>query len=590
MTLRELAMKTNRHAFKLTAIASSCLLSFSAHALSLQYEGFNFGLDNKLSISAMMRVASRDPNLIGIANGGNAYSTNKDDGNLLYDKGDLTSSEVKLTSELTISKGDFGIFARGTAFGGNLIDSRDRFNIKNYGVGKEAPVSEYYAKNRAVSDHNDAGVDWLDTYFYGSFPVLSRSVAFKIGRHSLNWGESTFVLNGINSMLAFDANRARSPDFALNEVIIPAAMASVAFNVTDKVSVETFYQLKWEKTVIDASGTFFSTNDFAGIGGTRANIGFGRAPENTPGTSVQRAPDRTPRDMGQYGVAMHYFANWLNDTDLGLYAMNYHSRLPVYSGISTNVPLTVGNASYFAEFPENIHLYGASFNTALPLGFALQGEYSFKQGQPIQIDTVELLLAGLGAPSQFNPIPGGTAGNQYLRGWRRKDISQVDFGTTKLFGPSTWLGWSQVLVLGEVAYMHVHNLEDTSVLRYDGPATDTPGNAATAAAQGVPQQDASGYATADSWGYNFLARATYNNVLNLFTLEPTLRFIHDVYGISPKPVNNFVEGRKQATISLGMRFRNEVSTSIGYTNFFGGGNKNLLSDHDFVDATIKYSF
>ena len=583
-------MKNHHPVFKLTALASTCLLSFSAHAFGLQYEGFNLGLENKLSISAMMRVQARDPSLIGIANGGTAFSTNKDDGNLLYDKGDLTSSEAKLTSELTLSKGNFGIFARGTAFVGNLIDSRDRFNINNYGVGKEAPVSEYRDKNRAVAGHNDAGVDWLDTYFYGSVPIFDRSVAFKIGRHSLNWGESTFVLNGINSMLAFDANRARSPDFELNEVIIPAAMVSAAFNITDKISLEAFYQLKWERTIIDASGTYFSTNDFAGIGGTRANIGFGKAPENTPGTSVQRAPDRTPRDQGQYGLATHYLATWLNDTDLGLYAMNYHSRLPVYSGISTNVPLTVGNASYFAEFPEDIRLYGASFNTSLPFGFALQGEYSFKQGQPIQIDTVELLLAGLGAPSQFNPIPGGTAGNKYLRGWRRKDISQVDFGTTKLFGPSEWFGWSQVLFLGEVGYMHVHNLEDTSVLRYDGPATDTPGDAATAASQGVPQQSSDGYATADSWGYNFLARASYNNVFNLFTLEPTIRFIHDVQGISPKPVSDFVEGRKQATVSFGMRFRNEVSTSVGYTNFFGGGNKNLLADHDFVDATVKYSF
>ena len=583
-------MKNNRPAFKLTAIASVCLLSFGASASSLQYEGINFNLENKFSVSAAMRVQRRDPALIGKANGGTSFSTNKDDGDLAFNKGDLVSSEAKLTSDLTISKGNFGLFARGTAFGGNLIDHRDLFNIANYGAGKEAPISEYDAKNKAVSDHNDAGVDWLDTYLYGSFPVFNHNVSFKLGRHSLNWGESTFVLNGINSMLAFDANRARSPDFELNEVVIPAAMASVAVNLTDKITAEGFYQLKWEKTVIDASGTYFATNDFAGIGGTRANIGFGQAPENTPGTSATRLPDRNPRDMGQYGVALHYFANWLHDTDLGLYAMNYHSRLPVYSGISANVPLAVAGAHYFAEFPENIHLYGASFNTSLPFGFALQGEYSFKQGQPLQLDTVELLLAGLGAPSQFNPIPGATTPNQYLRGWRRKDISQFDLGTTKLFGPSEWLGWSQVLFLGEVAYMHVHNLESTSTLRYDGPATDTPGDAATAASLGVPQQAASGYATADSWGYNLLARATYNNVLNLFTLEPTLRFIHDVHGLSPKPVSDFVEGRMQATVSLGMRFRNEISTEVGYTNFFGAGKENLLSDRDFVSASVKYTF
>ena len=42
--------------------------------------------------------------------------------------------------------------------------------------------------------------------------------------------------------------------------------------------------------------------------------------------------------------------------------------------------------------------------------------------------------------------------------------------------------------------------------------------------------------------------------------------------------------------SFGFRFRNEISTEIGYTNYFGGGKNNLLSDRDFVDASVKYAF
>ncbi|MDF5809803.1 DUF1302 family protein [Pseudomonas aeruginosa] len=41
--------------------------------------------------------------------------------------------------------------------------------------------------------------------------------------------------------------------------------------------------------------------------------------------------DRDARDSGQYGFALRYFADELN-TEFGAYTMNYHSRLPIFSG------------------------------------------------------------------------------------------------------------------------------------------------------------------------------------------------------------------------------------------------------------------
>lgn len=618
---------TAMRVLKLSAIACACLASFGAQAYTLEHDGFTLELNNTVSVGAAIRAQDRDSKLIGIANGGSAYSTNKDDGDLAFDRGDLVSSVAKITSDLTFSKGNYGVFARASGFFNPTLNSKDDFftNARGYSpycdpspaCGKEASNAERNRKNEAVQEQVGRKIDLLDAYVYGNTSVLNRTLSFKIGRQVLNWGESTFVLNGINSMVAFNANRARVSGFELSEAIIPAPLAWVSMGLTEQTSIEGFYQLGWQKTIIDASGTFFSTNDFAGIGGTRANLGFGEFQENTPTTSVKRAGDRTPGNSGQYGAAYHAFLPWLHESDIGLYAMNYHSRLPVYSGISTASPVTpagtpdpyaAATASYFAEFPKNVHLYGASFNTTLPLGLALQGEYSFKDGQPIQVDTVELLLAGLGAPSQIAGMqPGVTTGNKYLRGYRRKDISQVDFGLTKIFAPSKLLGYDQVIGVFEIAGMHVHGMESNDQLRYDGPATDTPGNAAIAtsvsasysqlasALSGMPvsltiPQNSNPYATSNSWGYNVLARFQYDNVFNLFTLNPTIRFVHDVKGYSPKPVVNFVEGRKQLSLNLGFRFRNEITTEIGYTNYFGGGRNNLLADRDFYDASIKYSF
>ena len=108
---------------------------------------------------------------------------------------------------------------------------------------------------------------------------------------------------------------------------------------------------------------------------------------------VPRADDHNPSDSGQYGVALRYFASNLNDTEFGFYFENYHSRTPILSGtkgkyasVLTGGPLvapicgvpalvalcTTGTARYFAEYPENIRLFGVSFNTAGPYGVALQ--------------------------------------------------------------------------------------------------------------------------------------------------------------------------------------------------------------------------
>jgi hypothetical protein len=288
---------------------------------------------------------------------------------------------------------------------------------------------------------------------------------------------------------------------------------------------------------------------------------------------------------------------FLNDLQLGLYAANYHSRLPVVSGISRSSPAYLANqadtAAYMIEYPEDIHLYGMSFNTTLG-SWALQGEYSYKQGQPLQLSSVELILAAVGAPSQINNVAGATLGNQYLQGYRRKNVQQFDVGVTRILSPLPFLGYDQLLLLGEVAVMHVNGMELPDVLAYEAPGTTTP-NAGTAAMNpaltaNIPVTPYANYADATSWGYNFALRANYNNLLGPVSLEPTLRFVHDVTGTSPSPVANFVEGRKEADFLLGFSYLDNWKADVGYINFFGGGVSNLLSDRDVVEASVKYSF
>lgn len=205
---------------------------------------------------------------------------------------------------------------------------------------------------------------------------------------------------------------------------------------------------------------------------------------------------------------------------------------------------------------------------------------------------MELLLTGVGVPSQIDPVLGDALGSKYIRGWRRHNISQVDLSVTRLFGPQRWLATEQVLFLAEVADMYVHTLPSESELRYEGPGTDTPGDCvlSAAACTGAVTQSNGGYATRNSWGYRLLARLTYNNVLEGLSLEPALLFSHDVSGVSPTPVANFVGGVKSVRPALLMHFHQSWTGEIAYTNYFGAGERNLMNDRDYVEAHVKYSF
>ena len=594
------------------ALTFGAAASFSASALNWEYSGVGITLDTRLSSSVVIRAGNPSPLIVGIANGGQAYSVNADDGDLNYKKGDVAQFTSSITSDLTVTWKNFGLFTRANYLYDPTLDSKNFFDPADFGPGKEYPQSIRDQKNHDVRRHVGHAGKIYDLYVYGNFELDPKhTLNLKIGKQTINWGESTLILNGLNSILAFDANRARGPGAELSEIIIPSNNALASIGLIENVSIEGWYQLRWEHSITDAAGTYFSTNDYVGIGGNAGNIDFGRAGENSlqgascarvpPGVTcvpfggtVPRTVDRRAPNDGQFGGALHWFIPALHDLDLAFYAANYHSRLPLVSGTSaSNGNVRASTATFFSEFPKNIQLYGVSANTTLPGGFALQGEYSFKPNQPLQIHSVEVNLAQLGAPSQLNPVAGATLGGQYIRGYRRHEISTVNISTTRIFGPSSWLGWNQVLFLAESALIYVHDLERPEVLRYEGPGTFLPGDPRTAALLGLPTQRG-GFATQTSWGYKVLARATYNNVLpgliQGLSVEPTIRFDHDVYGVTPTPLQNFVDDSKLLSPSLGFRYLNNTTAEIGYTAYIGGGQANLVRDRDFYSFNVKYTF
>ena len=323
-------------------------------------------LDTTLSHGLTFRLQERDDLL--------ATDVNGNDGDLNYDRG-LVSNTSKFTTDLDLGYRNFGAFLRLNGF----LDFENE-----HGERERTPLSDE-AKELVGQD-----IVLLDAYLTGTFDVGNVAIDVRLGSHVLNWGESTFIQNGINAINPFDVSKLRLPGSELREGLLPVPMVSASVALTDALSMEGFYQLDWEKTKIDPVGSYFSVTDYVGPGAEKAVVtlpgvnitdtglgpgsmlGFepllpvinmdlsgsrdatqamleqqmmlppgslaGRVPipHDQPATdpnflTVTRGPDRNPDDPGQWGVALRYFAEALNATEFGFYFVNYHSRLPLVS-------------------------------------------------------------------------------------------------------------------------------------------------------------------------------------------------------------------------------------------------------------------
>jgi hypothetical protein len=637
---------------KLKPIAAAVALlgAVPAHALLFEMpNGIKASIDTTLTYGVSVRASSRDANLIGIANGGTSRSVNEDDGDLNFEKGKPFANVIKATVDTEVKWRNFGFFGRGTAF--YDFDLHDSDKLGDTG-----------------RDRLGQNVVGLDGFFFANFEPMGHNLRVRAGRQVISWGESTFIPGGINVINPVDLSKLRIPGSELKEAFIPTAGIWGSLELTKNATVEGFVLTNHDKVRIDPKGSYFSNNDFASDDANRVILSFGRrqdehfppgnpVPPGIPGLSAAtaavlgpfnpaasvwapRSADHDPSDNGQWGIALRYLATEMNSTEFGLYAMNYHSRTPLFSGIKgtptsalTGTPFTAlicpqaalralchtGTATYFAEYPEDIRLYGVSFNSSVPGGVALQGEYSYRPNQPVQYATPELLLASLGLPNLitgFTQIPGAPAGataaalvpdGTYMQGYARQKMSTMQLTATKSI-PNI-IGAEQLVMLGEAGANWYHNLPKD--VKFNAPAIYLPATqfgAVVSSAYSV--QDPDSFLTSFAWGYRLAARLEYANALFGGTLSPRYAWAHDVKGVSQV----FNQGVKSQSFGLSWDYQRKWLVDAQYTMYSGGrtycgtdtpppgsvvtpgqpaawcSSANPLRDRDFYSLSVSYSF
>ena len=420
-------------------------------------------------------------------------SNNFDDGNLNYDKHDLTQAPLKITQDLSLTRGDFGFFARTILFYDFVNNDFSEFHpnrltfenasrsgtavtpLNNNGFPRNdsvpcptdrnplaLPCGLLYGSGQVVRNGRDSetlrqigkGFQLLDAVFYGKLPFAGQDLTVKFGRQTINWGESTLlVINSINQAQPVNANNFLRTGFQVEEVFTPQTSLYISGQPLEGLTFETFYQFEWSPVEIPAKGSFFS---FADLGtdnaGNFATVSFGGAAEDPDGVGflldnplsgltntslrVERLRDHEPENFGfsnQFGASLKYYAEELNNgTELGLYFMNYHSKLPYISAYAsldscsresrttvqfladcpdipllnsltdpnnpqgaTSDPILFDTAKIQFEYPENIQMIGLSFNTTVG-EFSIQGEAAYRPNLPLQVDVEDLLFAAYG--------------------------------------------------------------------------------------------------------------------------------------------------------------------------------------------------
>jgi uncharacterized protein DUF1302 len=610
---------------------SALVLAASSPAAAFEFDtdsGWQGTFNNTVSIGASWRAQSPDPKLYGAGDGAAAgYSkpgkggSNVDSGNLNWDKGDRISTLVKLVSELSLTKGDMGAFLRAKAWYDQALNDED-VRLGN-GANGYRPGSRLSDASQPDLNKYD-GVALLDAYVFNTFDLGDKPLQVRLGRQVVNWGESLFI-QGLNQLNPVDAPALRKPATEIREALLPVWSVYGNLGLGSGMSLEGFYQFKWEETVVDSCGGYWSAAEWQisasrGSGcravATTTNAALGNAGSLAGGQYVPLSDGKEGKDSEQWGLALRIPIDAI-DSEGGLYAMRTNSRSPIIStrvgtwGASGIAPILnplaaheaalgaagVRAATGFWEYPDGVNLYGASLSTNLA-GWSVGAEFSHSPNQPIQIngnDLVAGLLRGIGPMGAAHAAATSRGSGTAVHGYERVAKSQFQVNAVTVL--PAMLGAQQGALAAEVG-MQWNDLPDDgrrfgrAFIFGTGSHPTYGGSTCTADGGSNPQPDGcknDGYVTDFAWGYRVRAGLSYSNAFGSgFTVSPSIYLAHDVDGYSSD--GQFLQGRTVLGLGVQADYLKKYTISLGYTKYGDDAKYDPFRDRDYFSVSLSTTF
>ncbi len=617
-----------------TTIATTLLLVYGSQARAVEFAtegGWSGTVNTTLSAGDSWRTedpssklySAADGNRIGVTGGTGGSRTDAAD--LNWGKGDTISTPLQALVDLSMHDGDVGLFVRGKAWTDLALKTDNvRGGNADNGYATNAPLSD--ASQPALNKFS--GVALLDAYVYDSFDAGGRPLQVRAGKQVVNWGESLFV-QGVNQLNPVDLPALHRPGTEIKEALLPVWSLLGNLGLGDGASLEAFYQLKWDSTLVDSCGGYWSPVEFGistsaggGCQGAATTAGAGSNATNIAnGAYIPLATGKDGADSGQFGFALHLPLDAI-DSELGLYAMQFNSRTPIISGYSgswgayagpartTLNPLAihqtllgaagVQSMSVFWEYPNAINVFGASLAANIS-GWSVAGELSYTPNQPVQIngnDLLNAMVAGVGPMGPTAITAAANGAGTYVSGYDRIAKTQLQLNTIKVLPGMA--GASQGLFVGEVAGQWNNVPDPASGRRYGrsfifGMASVPGINTCVAALSGAlynPQTDGcqnDGFVSPFAWGYRLKGQLDYPGAFgSAFTLTPNVFWSQDVSGYSSD--TQLLQGRTTLAIGVKADYQKKYTLDLTYTTYGSDARFDQFRDRDYVSVSISSTF
>jgi hypothetical protein len=338
---------------------------------------------NTIRYNLGARVGQRDTRI--------ATNPNSDEGDAVFDRGDVVMNRVDLLSELDFSyKGLAGFRVSGSAWDDEAYNGHASTNPALAARGSY--IDNQYSSYTKRFYRGPSG-EILDAYVFANFKLGDMDGNVKVGRHTVLWGEAL-------ALSAHSVSYAQAPTDGLKalttpgvdakETALPVSQISTSLQVTPELSFAAQYYLKWATTRVAEGGTYLGGTDFILQGPDRFSL--------APGVFLTNQRIDRPKDRGDFGVATRWSPTWANGT-VGFYLREFDERSPTIS-------LSPATLTYRAVFPENARLYGVSYATnigGVSTGFelvrrentALNSSITDGAAQGARGDTTHALLNGV---------------------------------------------------------------------------------------------------------------------------------------------------------------------------------------------------
>jgi hypothetical protein len=593
-------MKTSIRAALVSAGVCTLLIAEPAYAIEFQWGDISGSFDSTVTIGGGIRTKNPSCSIVGdsAACGGTADTAQwsaGDDGDLNYKKGDWFTQYVSGTHELLLKNTDgWKVFVRGTWKEDFAADKTRRTDLSNA------------AKDQIVNN-----TELLDSWVSKDFSLAGQNARLRVGNQVISWGEALFYIGGISNNV-LDFQKLAVPGTQMKVAFLPVSAIDLSTSLTDTISGEAYYQLKFRRTRIAPVGSYFSASDIYGAGevpasfsGTNFNV-TGNDQYTITGSrqltnqqaidainangdfGVPILPDRLPKQNGEYGLALKWAPEG-SRFNFGAYTTTYHDQFPVLNVVNDG-------AAYQWSFAQFRHMYGVTAN--FPVGnWAIGTELSYRPKDAIT-------LGGCFGPD--GPLDANT-NNASPNCPLWKDNKKYQLSVTAMLQLQKS---ENPFVLGLLG-------ADSAFLTIESAVTEYPGASKpylrTVNGVEVKQVAAAGYftaldtsdpanpiaqriGTAMSWGFITDFNWTYDGkLLSGWQVTPGVTFSDSVKGDTPNFTAQFLEGNKSLNYYV-LFNQNPVKwqAGINYTAYFGGSTtgvtRQYYKDRDFVGLFGSYNF